>query len=232
MALFSCPECGQQVSDQADACPHCGNPIKSVHEVADLSQETISAKGNRKRLITVAGSLIVIVVCIIVGIFINGISSKDAYKENLVAATNQMFSGALSAETAGNQVKSVWYNTIYEKFDADTDKYTRKDGGTGKHYDDFNDSLGVLFSDEDFKKTIDSIRSNQNDVKELMKALTNPPDEYAESYSALRDLYDAYLEITNLVCSPSGSLTTFSESFSSIDSKTLNCYNKMKLYTE
>ena len=27
MALVKCPECGREVSDQADACPQCGHPI-------------------------------------------------------------------------------------------------------------------------------------------------------------------------------------------------------------
>ncbi len=28
MALINCPECEQEVSDQAMACPHCGHPIR------------------------------------------------------------------------------------------------------------------------------------------------------------------------------------------------------------
>ena len=28
MALTNCPECGKEVSDQADQCPHCGYPLK------------------------------------------------------------------------------------------------------------------------------------------------------------------------------------------------------------
>lgn len=31
MALIRCSECGNQVSDKADACPVCGYPIKSEH---------------------------------------------------------------------------------------------------------------------------------------------------------------------------------------------------------
>ena len=27
MSLMKCPECGQQVSDKADFCPHCGRKI-------------------------------------------------------------------------------------------------------------------------------------------------------------------------------------------------------------
>ena len=29
MALLTCPECGKQVSDQAQTCPNCGYPFKS-----------------------------------------------------------------------------------------------------------------------------------------------------------------------------------------------------------
>ena len=28
MALMTCPECGNQISDKADSCVHCGYPIK------------------------------------------------------------------------------------------------------------------------------------------------------------------------------------------------------------
>jgi len=28
MAMIDCPECGRQVSDQADTCPACGHPLK------------------------------------------------------------------------------------------------------------------------------------------------------------------------------------------------------------
>jgi RNA polymerase subunit RPABC4/transcription elongation factor Spt4 len=30
MPLIKCPECGKEISDQAQSCPHCGNPIKPV----------------------------------------------------------------------------------------------------------------------------------------------------------------------------------------------------------
>ena len=32
MALTSCPECGGEVSDQAEACPHCGFPLKAEQQ--------------------------------------------------------------------------------------------------------------------------------------------------------------------------------------------------------
>ena len=30
MALIKCPECNKEVSDCAEACPHCGYPIKKI----------------------------------------------------------------------------------------------------------------------------------------------------------------------------------------------------------
>ena len=30
MALINCPECKNQVSDQARSCPQCGHPLKKV----------------------------------------------------------------------------------------------------------------------------------------------------------------------------------------------------------
>lgn len=33
MALTTCPDCGSEVSDQADACPKCGRALKSKQAV-------------------------------------------------------------------------------------------------------------------------------------------------------------------------------------------------------
>ena len=41
MALIQCPECGQQISDKANACPNCGCPISNQH------RESTSINGNR-----------------------------------------------------------------------------------------------------------------------------------------------------------------------------------------
>lgn len=30
MALIKCPECGNEVSDRAVACPHCGYPMQDI----------------------------------------------------------------------------------------------------------------------------------------------------------------------------------------------------------
>ena len=60
-----------------------------------------------------------------------------------------MLSGASDAESSANLIKQVWYNSIYEKQDDETDKYTKPDG---YFVSDFNDALGNLYSDESFSK--------------------------------------------------------------------------------
>lgn len=38
MALIKCPECGNQVSDKASACPNCGCPLDCRMEVDNVSR--------------------------------------------------------------------------------------------------------------------------------------------------------------------------------------------------
>lgn len=33
MALITCPECGREISDRAEACPNCGFPITKSEEM-------------------------------------------------------------------------------------------------------------------------------------------------------------------------------------------------------
>ncbi|MDE7230175.1 MAG: zinc-ribbon domain-containing protein [Oscillospiraceae bacterium] len=37
MALIKCPNCGNQMSDKAAACPHCGAPVLSKSNIANYS---------------------------------------------------------------------------------------------------------------------------------------------------------------------------------------------------
>ena len=45
--LIECPECNQQVSDKAQACPKCGHPIQPVRPVAAEAPKTPSRTGEK-----------------------------------------------------------------------------------------------------------------------------------------------------------------------------------------
>lgn len=185
------------------------------------------AKKKHRGIIVTA---IVLSILIIIGLLSTFVISKGksaVYYDNLETVTYKMLDGAANAETAGNLIKSVWYNTIYEKRDTATDKYTLKNG---KFVDDFNEALSNLFYDEEFRKSISTIQNNQDEVVELMKKLKNPPKEYEEAYSVLKTYYDNYLALTKMVINPTGSLQSFSDEFNDADTATANSYEKMKLY--
>ena len=49
--LIECPECGRQVSDQAESCPHCGHPHKSFTQKIPPSAQPKRHVGRRGCLI-------------------------------------------------------------------------------------------------------------------------------------------------------------------------------------
>ena len=77
--------------------------------------------------------------------------SAASYQTKYNLLVGAMISDAANAENCGNMIKSVWGNSILEKKDPETDRYTMKDG---KFVSDFNDALGALFDDDEFKSDI------------------------------------------------------------------------------
>ena len=249
MGLVYCPKCGEEISDKAISCPHCNfafskQNIVKCEECGMEYESNLSACpkcGCPKPSFTEKtqkskhkGIIISIISVALIAVFILGFSimqkSKGLeYYSNMETVSFTMLDGAAKAETAGNLIKSVWYNSIYEKRDAETDKYTMKNG---KFVDDFNDALSNLFADENFMNSISEIELNQSNVTDLMKKLRNPPTQYEEAYSVLKNYYDNYLQMTKLVINPTGSLQTFSEDFNTYDTDTVNAYEKMKLYLD
>ena len=44
MAIISCPECGKGISDKADACIHCGYPLRWYRENEAAGEPEARAK--------------------------------------------------------------------------------------------------------------------------------------------------------------------------------------------
>lgn len=239
-----CEECGTEIPENATVCPNCGCPVSQTKhpepepQKVELTNVNLKMKQKSKKIIII--SVICIALVAIAAIIITQVQKNRAmaeaqrisaaYAENLETISTSMATGAAEAESAGNLIKSVWYNTIYEESDSSTDQYTREDHGQGPYYDDFNDALQNLFSDSTFKQKIQSIGDNQDSVNDLMKKLTSPPEKYKDAYAALKEYYDAYLSLTNLAISPSGSLQAFSSDFNSADTDAANCYKAMQIY--
>lgn len=196
-------------------------------ELMDYSDSTMNEK--RKKHTGLIIFIVILIAAAIVGFGVVQNVKKAEYYSDMETISYTMLDGAAKAEDAGNLIKSVWHNAIFEERDSKTDKYTIENG---EFVDDFNDALDNLFEDEEFINSISEIKDNQSEAADLMRKLTNPPKKYEEAYSILKIYYDNYLKMTNAVISPSGSLNTFSEDFNSYDSETVDSYQKMKLYLE
>lgn len=64
MALIKCPECKKNMSDKADACPHCGYQVKESKVSGGL--EKLKSNPNTKYILVV---LVALVVIILFGVF-------------------------------------------------------------------------------------------------------------------------------------------------------------------
>jgi hypothetical protein len=53
MALIRCDECGAQISDRANTCPKCGNPIAEIRLAEIDSQNREYYKGYNKQMLLV-----------------------------------------------------------------------------------------------------------------------------------------------------------------------------------
>lgn len=215
MGLTTCPKCEETISEKATVCPRCNSAVKQKQ------------KKHKGTIIS-----IIVFALIVVSVLEIGISQKAKelkYYSNMETVSFTMLDGAAKAEDAGNLIKSVWYNAIFEERNSETDKYTMKNG---KFVDDFNDVLSELFADENFSNSISEIVTNQSDVANLMKQLKEPPKKYEEAYSVLKVYYDNYLKMTKIVINPTGSLNTFSEDFNTYDNNTVDSYEKMKQYLD
>ena len=243
-----CEECGAEIPEGADSCPVCGCPLPEKEEPVspaepevqkvEIAKVSFSQSDNTKKLLKKIALIVVALIAVIaigLGIHSSNVKAEEErirteYYDNLVDATSKMFSGAVQAEETAGLIHDVWYNCIYEEHDADTDKYTMRNSYS--FYDDFNDALANLFSDSVFLSQQLTIKSNQDSVSSAMKALKNPPDEYRDAYDDIKNLYDAYLAITECAINPSGNLSSYTSGFNQADSDFIKYYKVMKSYFE
>ena len=71
MALISCPQCGQQVSDRALVCPHCGIDVQKA--LAEVREEQKLEQKRRKKhlLIAFASAFVLLAVGVIAYLYSN-----------------------------------------------------------------------------------------------------------------------------------------------------------------
>lgn len=74
---------------------------------------------------------------------------------------------------------------------------------------DFNIALTNFKEGLKDKGTLGDLEKKQDEIRDNMKLLQNPPKEYMESYIVLKETYGTYTKMMEQALSPSGSLLEF-----------------------
>ena len=238
MALINCPECNKKISDKVKTCPFCGYPFESSDatkndlQKVEITSVNIKSKNplkTKKIIIGIITGIIVIAIGITTFIFVknnNENKKYNAYIDNINSVITTMLDGGSKAEDLCNLTADVWSNSIYQKRDPETDKFTMN--SSYSFYDDFNTALGHFYSDSSTMQNISAIEDNQNLVEGLMKILQNPPVGLENCYGTVTDLYTAYSGLTELAINPTGSYTTFTTNKTEKVNNFMDFYNKIK----
>lgn len=217
-----CSECGEKFDANDTYCPNCGCPAHHDN-LSKKESRNIQQKIDSKIIRKIISGIIVIVLIVC----LYNYWRETNYYENLINATNTMLSDAKDAEECGNQILDVWYDALWHNVNEDTQAYTIENG---LFVSDFNDALDNLYEDETFNFKLASINAGQQTTALYMEKLNNPPNEYEMAYSVLCELYDAYIDLTNLILHLDGSYNSTSEDFSKADAEFSKKFDEIELY--
>ena len=149
------------------------------------------------------------------------------YEQSYSRLVSEMLKDAVATEKCGNTIKSVWGNAILKRHDDEADRYTMADG---EFVEDFNDALSALFSDEEFSSNLAELSESQSSVRDRIKEISDPPEEYEEANKALEDMYRSYISFTDVVINCNGSFESFCEEFANADKEFCDSYNAVEAF--
>lgn len=158
MALIKCPECGQDVSDAADTCIHCGYPLRKA------KQENLSPQGGntipKKEQTGLVTAIAMITVLAIVGGII--------FYVRQATSSRALVKKAVEADLGQNiEITDLYYNS-------EDDRYL-----AGFNYDDGSDTALVNLTDNTVK---------YESVYRQVLAVANQTEGTDEYYDAARNV--------------------------------------------
>lgn len=178
----------------------------------------------------------IVAVVLAIGIAAGVIIRNNIYYKNLSSTFNNIVSWNDTAESAGGLFGRVWYNTIMEISDEDTDPYTMSESNGRYFNDDFNDSLRAfcgltddIYGDLDYMTCAGWANSNYY----LMKKIKNPSMKYKEAYKAVSDYYESVNSLIRFITDPgSQSYSSFMETYHKKVEQADTDYETAKRYFE
>lgn len=254
MALINCPNCGKEISDKAPVCPacgyvfneekivckecgaeipagagfcpNCGCPVEKTEEVQPIAEPP----KKKKKGVGVIIAIILIIALAACGYLWYSHDQEVKTYNQFAELYNTMFDGAVKAETATGLIHDVWSNCIFDTKDSVTDKYTRKNKGSGAFYDDFNDALGCLFDDKDFAADLQEISDKKYEAESIIKGLAKHPASFDEEYKSFKECYNLFVKFCDMALSPNGSLKSYTEDINEVDPELADKFKELDIY--
>lgn len=163
MALIKCPECNKNISDKAEACPHCGYNLKQKSSKINTGNalENLKGKWDNKYLL--------ILIVLIVGVYFIFFNSSS---QNAPGGTNEP-NKELKPNANGNYEFNQ--NGKYFEFPTNYKVYISKDGSiyVGKNIDDNGALIPYIM--------IDKYKSYTDPVQLLSELTTEIGKEYSDA---------------------------------------------------
>lgn len=131
MALIKCPECGKQISDKAEMCPHCGYPIDSIKDgikqsdqindsaseinINDTPSSKYKKKIGKKGILVICSCIIIIAIGIGVYMFAtadsrNYATAQKLYEEEKYEEALEKFSDLAGYKDSEEMADKCEYN--------------------------------------------------------------------------------------------------------------------------
>lgn len=98
MALIKCPECGKQISDKAEVCPHCGMEVQIV--LAEIREKEKRQRKKRKKRIFISITSVCVATAVAVLAYLYYIDALNPIPTDYRKQTKSYF---VSAECAINE---------------------------------------------------------------------------------------------------------------------------------
>lgn len=252
-----CSKCGKELNDDATICPNCNNKIVDIsvdcendngntqlNEIEDnpdvLSSKNSSSqdynkynvfanlnrkfkqKSKKKKILII--SIILLLIVAIIGSSVGAYNKKSKdYDKELAMVTTKMINSATEAQECSRVILNVWYKSIFKEHDSVVDRFTCPYGV----FVDFSTAISNLLNDEGFNSKIENLKKEQSEIRSAMKKLRNPPAKFKELYKSIKNLYNVYIDLTDLVINPDGSYQTYSKRVQDVGREFLRCANEI-----
>ena len=217
-----CPKCGKENEYKAFYCSNCAYDF--------IEEKPVKKKKGKVGIILAVILSIFVILFISVGLYVNSLAKEETFYYNCAMGTYTMIDGAAESEKCCNEILDIWHDCIWQEDDENTSEYTKD--VLGNFYEDFNDALNNYSSSDTYKQHVSKIQDNLEEVKGYLNEARKSkiPSKYSKMYDQLEELYELYIEFTNLPIRMNGSYNSFSEDFGRIDDDFIAQYDKVTSY--